>query len=84
MTKSKHVNKRSKQRGFKAGDIEDIYKYGEEIGKNKIKMTSKATKKRIHELTKAICNLKREIQRVDRLSGSTLIVCNDSFVTLYH
>lgn len=81
---TKHINLRLKQRGFKTGDIEDIFEYGECIGRNKIKMTNKATKKRRKELTESLCKIKREIQRVDRLCGSTLVVCDDSFVTIYH
>lgn len=72
---SRHATARAQQRGILLEDLEVIQQHGEEVTDGYM-MTRKAIANRRSEL-------KKELQRLDKLNGVTLIADDDTIVTAY-
>jgi hypothetical protein len=70
-----HAEKRVRQRGFKTRDINFIMKHGELVNDGYV-LTVKAVEKRRSEL-------KKELQRLDKLTNVAVIASEGTVITIY-
>ena len=76
---TKHAHARANQRCFTMGDVEFIRMFGTEIPDdgNEVYLMRKK------DIAVALGNLKREIQRLDKLAGCTAVLSGDNVITIY-
>ncbi len=73
---SSHAERRMKQRGFSLNDVELIRDHGIQVDGGFL-MTHKA----VHAATQ---RLKRQILRLERLSGKWIVCDGENLITAYH
>ncbi len=72
-----HAKVRMRQRGFRKADVDLVLGVATRVGEDAFFLTDQDTAREIEKR-------KREIQQLERLKGSKLIVQGDVLVTLYH
>jgi len=72
---TRHAEKRVRQRGFKTRDISLIMKHGELVDDGYV-LTMKSVEKRRSEL-------KKELQRLDKLTNVVVIASEETVITVY-
>ena len=81
LNNSNHVQKRIRQRGFNQGDMDLITRYGTPLKDREGELFFL----RRRDVGKVIGQLKKMIQKLERLSGSAVVIGqNQSVVTAYH
>lgn len=75
---SDHVQKRARQRGFRDQDLELIMNYGETV-RDGIAVTDNT----LRRLRSQLQQLRGELQRLERLRGTAVIVQDGTVVTAY-
>jgi hypothetical protein len=72
-----HAEVRKQQRGFRNADIDLLLSLAEPCGRNGYHVT--------HQIAQSeIGRLKAKIQQIERLAGSTAVICEGSVVTIHH
>lgn len=74
---TRHASQRLAQRGFQTGDINLLLRLGEPVGRDGYRLSRSRAQREI-------ANLKAEIQRLERLSGSVVVLCDDMVITVHH
>jgi hypothetical protein len=74
---SRHAEARMRQRGFRDTDIQFVLDAATPIADDAVLLTEK-------DVAREITKRKREIQDLERLKGSTLVVEDGVLVTVYH
>jgi hypothetical protein len=72
-----HAEVRMRQRGFRKADVELVFSVATRIADDAFFLTDE-------DAAREIVQRKREIQQLERLRGSKIIVEGDALVTLYH
>ena len=72
-----HGEARMAQRALREADLDILLAHGTEIGGGRIMMLAR-------DAAKAIQTLKRQITKIERLTGKVLVVSNGHIVTAYH
>jgi hypothetical protein len=72
-----HAKIRMKQRGFRKADIDLFLTVATQVADDAYFLTD-------HDVAREIERRKNEIQKLERLRGSKIIVEGDALVTLYH
>jgi len=72
-----HAQVRIRQRGFREDDADLVFRVGTRVADDAILLTSK-------DVARAIQNRKQEIQKLERLRGSKVIVEGETLITIYH
>jgi hypothetical protein len=72
-----HAKVRMRQRGFRKADVALVLGVATRVGEDAFFLTDQ-------DASREIQKRKREIQQLERLKGSKLIVQGDVLVTLYH
>ncbi len=76
-----HAEKRLQQRGFKKGDVDLITRFGTKLSDREADLFWLRSK----DVGKAVRQLKRTIQTLERLSGSAVVLGNGpEVITAYH
>ena len=73
---TRHAQARMAQRGLSSDDLDLLLQLGVEVPQGYL-----ATRKGVAEIS---CQLKRIIDRLERLPGKRVVVRNDVLVTTYH
>lgn len=76
---TEHARARSRQRGLSIEDVEIIKAFGTEVPDSRGEVYHMRGK----DATELVGQLKRWIQRVERLAGCTAVLVGDSVVTVY-
>ncbi len=74
---TRHGETRMSQRGFRKTDLEVLLAHGTDIGRNRIML-------RRRDAAELIRDLKKQIAKIERLTGKVLIVVEGRIVTAYH
>ena len=74
---SNHAEIRMRQRGFRISDIDLVFNGATRVTDDAYFMSD-------HDAAREIALRKREIQQIERLRGSKIIVAGGSVITLYH
>ena len=74
---TRHAEIRMSQRGIRNSDLDVLLAHGTEIGQDKLML-------RTRDAEKAIGNLKKEIAKIQRLTGKVMVVSGDTLITTYH
>ncbi len=74
---TKHADVRMRQRGFRKADVDLVLSIATRVGEDAFLMTD-------HDAAREIEKRKREIQQLERLRGTKVIVQGDVLITLYH
>ena len=77
LTLTHHAQARMRQRGFKEEDADLIFRVGTRVADDAFLLTDK-------DAACAIRKCKQEIQQLERLRGSKVIVEGETLITLYH
>jgi len=72
-----HAEARMRQRGFRKSDVDFVLNVATCVGDDAFFLTDQ-------DAAREIERRKREIQQLERLKGSKLIVKGDTLITLYH
>lgn len=72
-----HAQARMRQRGFKEEDADLVLRVGTRVADDAFLLTDK-------DAARAIRKRKQEIQQLERLRGSQVIVEGETLITLYH
>ena len=72
-----HAQARMRQRGFKEEDADLVFRVGTRVADDAFLLTDK-------DAARAIRKRKQEIQQLERLRGSKVIVEGETLITLYH
>ena len=72
-----HAQARMRQRGFKEDDADLVFRVGTRVSDDAFLLTDK-------DAARAIRKRKKEIQQLERLRGSQIIVDGETLITLYH
>jgi len=72
-----HAEARMRQRGFRKDDVDLVLRVATRVADGAFFLRDK-------DAAREIKNRRREIQQLERLRGSKLIVKNGALVTLYH
>lgn len=78
-TLTKHAQARAKQRSFTGRDIDWIRKLGTEIPDN----TNEVYLVRKKDIAPALADLKREMQRLQKLAGCAAVLSGNCVLTVY-
>ncbi len=92
LTVTRHGETRMRQRGFRDSDLEVIYDYGTDIGHDRIMLTRQDVTERTGELKSMLTRqdaaknstIKQQIAQIQRLTDKTMVVSDNSLVTVYH
>lgn len=76
---TKHGHARLRQRGFRTEDVELIRRCGTPLDDNEAEVYLL----REQDAAAEIANLKHDIQRLERLRNSRVVISNDTLVTVY-
>lgn len=74
---TRHAEARMRQRGYKDEDVDLVFRVGTRVADDAFLLTDKDT-------ARAIRKRKQEIQQLERLRGSQVIVEGETLITLYH
>ncbi|MGJ8585145.1 MAG: hypothetical protein ACSHXD_13690 [Marinosulfonomonas sp.] len=74
---TKHAKARMRQRGFRGDDANLVFRVGSQVADDAFLLTDDDTAREIRKR-------KQEIQQLERLRGSKVIVAGETLVTLYH
>lgn len=72
---TKHAQVRMRQRGYRGFDLELVQKYGTE-GREAVVLTHA-------DVTRGVRQLKKEIQALERLSGTAVVTAGEVIQTVY-
>ena len=72
-----HAEVRMRQRGFRKADVDLVLSVATRVADDAFFLTD-------HDAAREIERRKREIQQLERLRGSKIIVEGDTLVTFYH
>ena len=72
-----HAEVRMRQRGFRKVDVDLVLRMGTNVSEDAVILTDQ-------DVAREIKRRKYEIQQLERLRGSKMIVEGDTLVTLYH
>lgn len=72
-----HAQARMRQRGFREEDADLVFRVGTRVADDAFLLTDK-------DAARAIRKRKQEIQQLERLRGSKVIVEGETLITLYH
>lgn len=72
-----HAETRMRQRGYKDEDVDLVFRVGTRVADDAFLLTDK-------DAARAIRKRKQEIQQLERLRGSQVIVEGETLITLYH
>ncbi len=72
-----HAEARMRQRGFRKADVDLVLSVATCVGEDAFFLTDQ-------DASREIERRKREIQQLERLRGSKIIVAGDALITLYH
>lgn len=72
-----HAQARMRQRGFREEDADLVFRIGTRVADDAFLLTDK-------DAARAIRKRKQEIQQLERLRGSKVIVEGETLITLYH
>lgn len=72
-----HAQARIRQRGFREDDVDLVFRVGTRVADDAFLLTDK-------DAARAIRKRKQEIQQLERLRGSKVIVEGETLITLYH
>jgi hypothetical protein len=72
-----HAQTRKQQRGFRDADISTILQTATQVAPDAYMLTRA-------DAAREIAKKKREIQQLERLSGSKIIIEGDKIITCYH
>lgn len=76
LTLTRHAETRMRQRGFRDADIEFLFSVSTQVAPDAFMLTKR-------DAAREIQKRKREIQALERLQGSKLIVEKDDLITCY-
>ncbi|MFX4300415.1 hypothetical protein [Pseudosulfitobacter pseudonitzschiae] len=74
---TRHAEARMRQRGYKDEDVDLVFRVGTRVADDAFLLTDK-------DAARAIRKRKQEIQQLERLRGSQVIVEGETLITLYH
>lgn len=74
---TRHAEARMRQRGYKDEDVDLVFRVGTRVADDAFLLTDK-------DAARAIRKRKQEIQQLERLRGSQVIVERETLITLYH
>lgn len=74
---TRHAEAQMRQRGYKDEDVDLVFRVGTRVADDAFLLTDKDT-------ARAIRKRKQEIQQLERLRGSQVIVEGETLITLYH
>lgn len=74
---TRHAEARMRQRGYKDEDVDLVFRVGTRVADDAFFLTDK-------DAARAIRKRKQEIQQLERLRGSQVIVEGETLITLYH
>lgn len=74
---TRHAEARMRQRGYKDEDVDLVFRVGKRVADDAFLLTDK-------DAARAIRKRKQEIQQLERLRGSQVIVEGETLITLYH
>lgn len=74
---TRHAETRMRQRGFQSKDVELILDAATQMKSNVFLLTKADAQREIQRR-------RREIQAIERLAGSTMVIAGDQVVTMYH
>ena len=74
---TRHAETRMRQRGYKDEDVDLVFRVGTRVADDAFLLTDK-------DAARAIRKRKQEIQQLERLRGSQVIVEGETLITLYH
>jgi hypothetical protein len=74
---TRHANARMRQRGFRDSDIDLVFNTATQVTDDAFVLTDVDTAREIEKR-------RREIQQLERLRGSKLIIKAGTLITLYH
>lgn len=74
---TRHAEARMRQRGYKDDDVDLVFRVGTRVADDAFLLTDK-------DAARAIRKRKQEIQQLERLRGSQVIVEGETLITLYH
>ena len=74
---TKHAQRRARQRGFRDSDVAMILQTATQVAADAYMLTRA-------DAAREIARRKREIQQLERLSGSKIIVQDENVITCYH
>ncbi len=74
---TRHGQARLSQRGIREADLDLVLAHGTEIGQDRIMLMAR-------DAATLIRALKREIAKIERLTGKILVVSDGRLVTAYH
>ena len=74
---TRHGAARLSQRGIRRSDLDILLAHGAETGPHRFML-------RRRDAAKVICDLKRQIARLERLAGKEVVVADGRLVTAYH
>lgn len=74
---TQHAETRMRQRGFRNADIDLVLSVGTRIADDAFFVSN-------HDVMREIERRRREIQQLERLRGSKLVVQGETVITLYH
>ena len=74
---TRHAETLMRQRGYKDEDVDLVFRVGTRVADDAFLLTDK-------DAARAIRKRKQEIQQLERLRGSQVIVEGETLITLYH
>ena len=74
---TRHGQVRLSQRGIREADLDLMLAHGTEIDRDRIILTTQ-------DAARLIRNLKREVAKIERLTGKKFVVSDGRLVTAYH
>lgn len=74
---TKHAEERLQQRGFRKADVDLVLEAASEIGPKVYVLTDQ-------DAAREIQKRKQEIQKLERLRGTTLVIEEGRLITMYH
>lgn len=74
---TRHAEARMRQRGYKDEDVDLVFRVGTRVADDAFLLTDK-------DAARAIRKRKQEIQQLERLRGSQVIIEGATLITLYH